>query len=131
MRIRPQRYNITVKYKPGKEIPVAGTLSQTGAREEDSSEDLDLESYVEGIMKEMPVSDDKLKDIRNATENDAELPELRHCIKQGWPETLKGERRDQLQFRATGTVEMKLTTSTESCLKEKKSLFPSPCVKNC
>ena len=37
----------------------------------------------------MPVSDDKLKDIRNATENDAELQELRHCVKQGWPETLK------------------------------------------
>ena len=89
MRIRLQRYNITVKYKSGKEIPVADTLSRTGAREEDSSEDLDLESYVESIMKEMPVSDDKLKDIRNATENDAELQELGHCVKQGWPETLK------------------------------------------
>ena len=40
-------------------------------------------------MKEIPVSDDKLKDIRNTTENDAELQELRHCVKQGWPETLK------------------------------------------
>ena len=88
MRIRLQKYNITVKYKPRKEIPVADTLSRSGAREEDSSEDLDLESYVEGIMKEM-LSDDKLKDIRNATENDAELQELRHCVKQGWPETLK------------------------------------------
>ena len=89
MRIRLQRYNITVKYKPRKEIPVADTLSRSGAREEDSSEDLHLESYVEGIMKEMPVSDDKLKDIRNATENDAELQELRHYVKKGWPETLK------------------------------------------
>ena len=45
MRIRLQRYNITVKYKPGKEIPVADTLSRSDAREEDSSED--LESYVD------------------------------------------------------------------------------------
>ena len=64
-------------------------MSRTGARGEDLSDDLDLESYIESIMKEMPVSDDKLKDIRNATENDAELQELRHCVKQGWPETLK------------------------------------------
>ena len=64
-------------------------MSGTGARGEDSSDDLDLELYVEGIMKEMPVSHNKLKDIRNATENDAELQELQHCVKQGWPETLK------------------------------------------
>mgnify|MGYP002804036120 FL=1 len=88
MRIRLQRYNVTVKYKPGKEIPVADTLSRSGPREEDSSDDLDLESYVESVMKDMSVSDDKLM-IHNATENDVELRELRQYVKQGWPETRK------------------------------------------
>ena len=83
MRIRLQRYNVTVKYKPGKQIPVADTLSRLGACEEDSSEDLDLESYVEVIVIEMPVSDDIMEEIRNATKNDPDLQQLRCCIKQG------------------------------------------------
>ena len=52
-----------MKYKPGKEISITDTLSRSGDREEDSSKDLDSESYVEGIMKEIPVSDDKLKEM--------------------------------------------------------------------
>jgi hypothetical protein len=63
MIIRLQKHNVTVKYKPGKDIPVADTLSWSGACEENPSEDLDLESYVEIIVKEMPVSDGKMEEI--------------------------------------------------------------------
>jgi hypothetical protein len=73
MRIRLQRYNATVKYKPGKDIPVADTLSRSGASEENPSEDLDLESYVESILKEMPVSDGKMEEIPDSTKRDEEL----------------------------------------------------------
>ena len=102
MRIRLQRYNVTVKYQPGKEIPVADTLSRSGAREEDSSEDLDLESYVEGIMKEMSVSDDKLKEIF--------VTLRRMMLKYKNFDTVSskdGQRPSKKQFRVTGTVEMK------------------------
>ena len=42
---------MTVKYKPEKDIPVADTLSGSDACEENPSEDLDLESYVESIVR--------------------------------------------------------------------------------
>ncbi|CAB3985253.1 Hypothetical predicted protein [Paramuricea clavata] len=73
MRIRLQKHNVTVKYKPGKDIPVAGTLSRSGACEEKPSEDQDLESYVGSIVKEMPVSDGKMEEIRDSTKRDEEL----------------------------------------------------------
>ena len=52
MRIRLQKHNVTVKYKSGKDIPVADTLSRSRACEENPSEDLGLESYVESIVRE-------------------------------------------------------------------------------
>jgi hypothetical protein len=88
MIIRLQRRNVTVKYKPGKDIPVADTLSRSGACEENPSQDLDLESYVESIVREMPVSDDKMEEIRYSTKRDEELQQLQRCVKHGYPESL-------------------------------------------
>lgn len=90
MRIRLQRYNVTVQYRPGKDIPVADSLSRSRACEEDPlDEDLGLEVFVEVILKEMAVSDEKMKEIRDITEKDVELQQLRRCVKHGWPETWK------------------------------------------
>ena len=56
MRIRLQRYNVTVQYKPRKSIPVADTLSRKGARDGSAPDDLGLDVYVDVILKQMPVS---------------------------------------------------------------------------
>ena len=69
MRIRLQRYNVRVQYKPGKSIPVADTLSRNGARDGSAPDDLGLDA----ILKQMPVSDEKLEQIRNASKDDSEL----------------------------------------------------------
>ncbi len=89
MRIRLQRYNVTVKYKPGKSIPVADTLSRNGVRNGSVSDDLRLDAYVEAILKQLPVSDEKLAEIRNATNTDSELQELQKHAKQGWPKVMR------------------------------------------
>jgi hypothetical protein len=89
MRIRLQRYNVTVKYKPGKSIPVADTLSRNGVRNGSVSDDLGLDAYVEAILKQLPVSDEKLAEIRNATNTDSELQELQKHVKQGWPKVMR------------------------------------------
>lgn len=81
MRIRLPRYNRTVKYKPGKDIAVVDTLSLSGFYEEDPSKDLDLESYVQSIVKDMPVSDGKMKEIRNFRKSDEELEPVQSCLK--------------------------------------------------
>ena len=89
MRIRLQRYNVIVQYKPGKSIPVADTLSRNGARDGSAPDDLGLDVYVDAILKQMPVSDEKLEQIRNASKDDSELQELQKHLQQGWPDSPK------------------------------------------
>ena len=83
MRIRLQRYNVTVQYKPGKSIPVADNLSRNGARDGSAPDDLGHDVYVDAILKQMPLSDDKLEQIRNASKDDSELQELQKHVQQG------------------------------------------------
>ena len=83
MRIRLQRYNVTVQYKPGKSIPVADNLSRNGARDGSAPDDLGHDVYVDAILKQMPLSDDKLEQIRSASKDDSELQELQKHVQQG------------------------------------------------
>ena len=76
LRIRLQRYNVTAQYVRGKSIPVADTLSRNGARDGNVSDEMGLDAYVDAILKQMPVSDEKLEEIRKTTKDDNELQEL-------------------------------------------------------
>ena len=53
------------------------------------SNDLGLDVYVDAILKQMPVSDEKLEQIRNASKDDSELQELQKHVQQGWPDSQK------------------------------------------
>ena len=64
LRIRLQRDNVTVQYVRGKSIPVADTLSRNGARDGNVSDEIGLDAYVDAILKQMPVSDEKFEEIR-------------------------------------------------------------------
>jgi len=59
MRLRLQWYNITVNYMPGKHIPVADVLSRYGTREK-GGDQLDIDKHIEGIIKHIPVSDERM-----------------------------------------------------------------------
>ena len=52
-------------------------------------DDIGLDVYVDAILKQMPVSDKKLEEIRNATKDDNELKELQNYVQQGWPDSPK------------------------------------------
>ena len=66
------------------------TLSRNGARDGSVPDDLGLDVYVDAILKQMPVSDEKLEQIRNASKDDSELQELQKHVQQGWPDSPKG-----------------------------------------
>ena len=89
LRIRLQRYNVTVQYAKGKSIPVADTLSRNGARDGNVSDEIGLDVYVDAILKQLPVSDVKLEEIRKTTKHDNELQELQKYVQRGWPDTPK------------------------------------------
>jgi hypothetical protein len=88
MMLRLQKYDIVVKHKPGKDIPVADTLSRlflSNAAETDTIMS-DFDYHVHAVMSHMPVSDRKFEQIKFNTHKDDQLMVLKEVILKGWPE---------------------------------------------
>ena len=100
MRLRLQRYDITVCHKPGKQMYVSDTLSRASLPASDSVLNASkvliyhlgsvpsLQAEVENInpTEGVSISDTRLERIRQALELDLQLQQLAQIIKKGWPE---------------------------------------------
>lgn len=85
--LRLQKYTFNFKYRPGKELVIADTLSRAclpvGKEETQSQE---LETFVHSVfLRSIPMSHDILNDIYRETERDNELSLVRDCIQNDWP----------------------------------------------
>ncbi|KAL6462444.1 hypothetical protein MHYP_G00288660 [Metynnis hypsauchen] len=89
MILQLQRYDIVITHKPGKQIPVADTLSRKPieCNENSLSEDMDLQ--IHSVGSNAPISDNKLAEIKAATAREEQLSMLRRVITSGWPESRK------------------------------------------
>ncbi|KAF0029439.1 hypothetical protein F2P81_018544 [Scophthalmus maximus] len=84
--MRLMRFNMTAVHVPGKQLIVADTLSGSPLSNEAESEtDQDIVAYIRAVVTNKPMSSDKLKEIREATLNDADLQTIIRCIQNGWP----------------------------------------------
>ena len=79
----------SLHHLPGKSIPVADTLSRKFLPDTypKLAEGMDL--HVHTVLASLPVSDQKLEDIRSVTDNDPQLLTLQNVILSGWPESRK------------------------------------------
>lgn len=89
MMLALQKYSITLIHKPGKEIPLADTLSRKSMDEEDESLSEAMETQVHTVISTAPVSTDRLNNIKTETAQDEQLSKLKQVIRSGWPETRK------------------------------------------
>lgn len=89
MILQLQRYDITIIHKPGKDIPLADTLSRTSLPDHDNSLSEGMDLQVHMVYRSLPVSDTKLKEIQTETEKDTQLTLLRRTVKDGWHEERK------------------------------------------
>lgn len=112
MCLQLQKYDFTLLHKPGKEIPVADTLSRKSVAYHDASLNEGMEAQVHTVISNLPVSDEKLAEIREATKQDSQLTALKRIIHTGWPETRRScpplvlefwNHRDEISF-ADGIV---------------------------
>ncbi|RVE62485.1 hypothetical protein OJAV_G00157530 [Oryzias javanicus] len=85
MLMRLQKYSLEVQYKPGKEMHVADALSRACLKEHRETL-LDEELEVNYINHQLPVSEEKLLEFKNATAEDSELRLVAKAIQSGWPE---------------------------------------------
>ena len=83
MLLRLQPYDLTIKYRPGKEVLLADALSRLSPRVRGPVKDMDVQVNL------VQFSSDKMKELRDATNKDCELIALRETIISGWPDTIR------------------------------------------
>ena len=89
MLLRLQRYDFTAKYKPGKEMVLADTLSRAFIPEiklDASHMENEVEYHAHSVLHRMPVSTNKMEKIREETSKDPTMMILLNMIHRGWPQ---------------------------------------------
>ena len=81
MLLKLQPYDMTIKYRPGKDIPIADALSRLSPEETEPIEDLDVS--VHAVFPQF--SDAAMTRIREESAKDAEMSALKEMIFSGWP----------------------------------------------
>ncbi|XP_021368105.1 uncharacterized protein K02A2.6-like [Mizuhopecten yessoensis] len=88
MLLRLQKYDIELKYRPGKESVLADTLSRAYIQKSVTDDNLseEVERHVMSVLRNIPVSDGKLEEIRQETLKDETLQEVVRIVEEGWPD---------------------------------------------
>ena len=88
MRLCLQKYDIKVKYVPRKFQYIADTLSRAcdeSSMPSDSEMHKDMEYFIHSVVSSLPISDVKLKELRDLNSNDPTMQMLHQYSLQGWP----------------------------------------------
>lgn len=75
------RYELLVEYLPGKEMYIADALSRASINVQDFSESDII--FVHSLTEYMPVSDSKMIELKNATDADKILNDLKVFLRRG------------------------------------------------
>ena len=89
MILQLQRYDLDVKYVPGKYLYVADTLSRAYIQGDptcDAPEDIEV--MVHTLFGSLPVSIEKMDAFRESTANDETMQQLRLTIRRGCPKKM-------------------------------------------
>ena len=85
MRMHLLRYDLSLEWKPGKEMFIPDTLSRLPSNNTSKKPDFDDTLEVNMVTRHLPVSDTRLVEFRTETANDPELVLLRDMVISGWP----------------------------------------------
>ena len=81
-----QKYSLNVVYRPGKELVLADTLSRAFLQDDDDSLE---EKFEVNTLSVIPMSDNKLTELKDQTEKDKQLQQLMNTIKLAGQQTKK------------------------------------------
>jgi hypothetical protein len=84
MMLRIQKYDVQIKYVPGKDVPVADALSRISSCRGDTLPGLDV--TVHEVLLSPNVSPTRVPQIQEETMKDTTLSVLCKIISEGWPE---------------------------------------------
>jgi hypothetical protein len=85
--LRLQPYMFTFKFVPGKDIPVADTLSRAFLDVSNPEiPESELNCFVHMINDQGTISKSKLSEFATETSKDPDLQKLKNCVLNGWPD---------------------------------------------
>ncbi|XP_046571089.1 uncharacterized protein K02A2.6-like [Haliotis rubra] len=87
MLLQLQKYDLRIVHVAGKDIPVADTLSRKFLTTKDDGMSEEMEAQVHMVLANLPVSDHKMSQLRDAINNDVQMQQLRTTILNGWPDS--------------------------------------------
>lgn len=82
MLLRMQKYIFQLEYQPGKHVKLADALSRLDPV---PGEEIDVNLTVHEFQAELNASSSRLSQIREETEKDGELSQLKRTVNDGWP----------------------------------------------
>lgn len=88
MLLKLQKYDFELKFKPGKELIIADTLSRAYIKEFDKSFEMDLKAQVCLVSSNLNITKEKLKLLQKYTSEDEELSQLK-TLCTNWPSNIK------------------------------------------
>ena len=119
--LRLQRYDLQVEYEPGKNLLIADTLSrapeestETAANTKDEFEVLTVEN--------MPVSEEKLEQCKDATRKDLTLQKLKNTVISGWPES---KSQVDPELREYWNIKGEISVCDDLLLRQDRLIVPS------
>ena len=84
-RLRLQKYDMHIEFKPEKELMVADTLSRAFIPTKKQDKETEAEFQVHLIMSSLPMSEIQRKRFRQETSNDEALQRPQAVVQAGWP----------------------------------------------
>ena len=120
--LRLQRYDFEIEYSPGKTMIVADALSRASlsdTRSEISPSDLHV--FVHSIINSLPISKNKLEQLKTATLQDNALQLLKLYIENGWPD----KRKVNCNLRHYHSYKDELSSHEGLLLKGNRIIIPS------
>ena len=87
MLLHLQKYDFILRYKPGKDLHIADTLSRAYIPDcgSDRMEE-ELTCAINLVINNIPATDKRMQEIRDGTKNDKSLRILKRMILNGWPD---------------------------------------------
>ena len=83
MLLKTQKYDMEILYKPGPEMFLADTLSRAFL---DTTENAQGEFEWVNAVKLLPMTEERLAELKNSTSTDEVLQQLKQVIQTGWPD---------------------------------------------